>query len=208
LRPAPENRDLLTQMGDDAGSVAALALDAEDAPMVHREALMTSHRASGRLSTGSEAYRVSAARDPRTWGFGYLAAEPSTGAVGSFVWFATPAELFEFLATTEVALLQFDERDSTRLAVSVRRAIGTTRDVARIERAALSAAFEGWCEIAWLGTFAELCAKGGSFATQLRLDFRIDCGLGGHAGPIADDELDRFVAYLATGEVDPPSAAG
>ena len=163
---------------------------------------MTLDVASGRPIVGSDAYRAAASRDPRRHGFGYLAAEPASGAVGSFVWFATPSELFEFLATIEVALLQFDERDATRLTVSIRRAIGTCRDVTRLDRGAVSAAFEGWCEIQWLGTFAELCGKGGPFATQLRADFRRDCGLGAHAGPIDDDELESFVAYLSTGADD------
>ena len=169
--------------------------------MMSTEAVMKLDRVAGGQVSGSGAYREAAARDPRHHGFGYLAADPTSGALGSFVWFATPADLFEFLAATEVALLQFDERDATRLTVSVRRALGTTRDVTRVDRAALAAAFEGWCEIAWIGTFAELCDKGGPFAVQLRADFRIDCGLGTHPGPIDGDELDRFVAYLATGAV-------
>lgn len=162
---------------------------------------MASDRADDLAMVAREEHRVAAARDPRRHGFGYLAKEPSTGALASYVWFSTPGELLEFLASVEVALLAFDERDATRLTMSVRRVARTTHDLARIDRNALSAAFEGWCEIAWLGTFAELRDRGGPFATQLRADFRADCGIGGHGLPVADDEIDRFVDYLATGAV-------
>lgn len=162
---------------------------------------MTSDRADLCRLDAPEAHREAAERDPRRHGFGYLAKEPASGALASFVWFATPAELIEFLATIEVALLSFDQRDTTRLSVSVRRAFRTTHDPARIDRKALTAAFEGWCEIVWIGTFAELRERGGPFAIQLRADFRTHCDLGGHGLPIDDAEFDRFVAYLATGAV-------
>lgn len=165
------------------------------------EATMASDREDLRLVDAQEAHREAAERDPRRCGFGYLAKEPTSGALASFVWFATPAELLEFLATVEVALLAFEERDATRLSVSVRRVFRATRDLVRIDRGALTAAFEGWCEIAWLGTFAELRDRGGPFATQLRADFRAALGIGGHGLPVADDELDRFVAYLASAAV-------
>jgi len=162
---------------------------------------MASDRAGDCVLDAAEAHREAAERDPRRNGYGYLAREPSSGALASYVWFATPSQLLEFLATVEVALLAFDERDATRLSVSLRRVFRTTHDLARIDRNALSVAFEGWCEIAWLGTFAELRDRGGPFATQLRADFRADCGIGGHGLPVADDEIDRFVDYLANGAV-------
>jgi len=164
-------------------------------------ALMTSDRADLLRLDAPGAHREAATRDPRSHGFGYLAKEPASGALASFVWFATPAELVEFLATVEVELLSFDEPDATRLSVSVRRVFRGSRAFATIDRKALTAAFEGWCEIAWLGTFAELCDRGGPFATQIRADFRKQCALGGHGLPVADEELDRFVAFLATGAV-------
>lgn len=149
------------------------------------------------LARPAEAYRAAAARDPRTFPFGYLAGDPSTGSYGDFLWFASPDDLLAFLCTGEIALLQFDEQDATRIVASLRRAIGTTRDLAHLDLHALSGAFEGWCEVLWLGTFAQLCAHGGAFEKQQRADFRVALALGGHAGPITDEELPEFVSFIA-----------
>jgi hypothetical protein len=145
------------------------------------------------------AYHDAASRDPRRFGFGYLAADPDSGAVAAFVWFATPRELLDFLTTTEVELLQFDDDDSVRIRAALTRVIGGTRDLKRLDRHALSAAVEGWSDILWLGTFADLVGQGGAFQTGIRADFRSAHGLAEHGGPIADDELEAFVGYLATG---------
>ena len=48
----------------------------------------------------------------------------------------------------------------------------------------------------WLGSFAELCERGGTFPTDLRAAFRRASGTGEHAGPIADDEVGAFVEFL------------
>lgn len=147
-------------------------------------------------------YREAAERDPRRFAFGYLAGDPATGARATFVWFAAPGEMLEFLCTSEIALLQFDERDVTRMTASLRRAIGNTRDVSRLDRALLTAAFEGWCEIVWIGSFGDLCGKGGSFEKDFRAGFRARRRLGAHAGPITDDELDGFVTFVTTPDDD------
>jgi len=152
------------------------------------------------------AHATAAARDPHRSGFGYLAGDPASGAVGAFVWFATLAEMLDFLSTTEIALLRFEDQESVRIAASLGRAIGTTRDVTRLDRHALSEAFEGWSEILWIGTFADLCAKGGTLQTSLRASFRADLGFGEHAGPIADGELEQFVTYLTAAA--PPADVG
>ena len=48
----------------------------------------------GRGFTGAvAAYREVALRDPRRYGFGYLAADPATGSPGAFLWFASAAEM-------------------------------------------------------------------------------------------------------------------
>ena len=145
-----------------------------------------------------QAHQTAARRDPRRFPFGYLAGDPSTGALGPLVWFASPDEMFDFLVGPEVYLLLFDERDTVRIRGSLRRAIGTTRDVGRLDRGALSDAFEGWSEIVWIGTFADLCSRGGDVPTRLRRAFRADRQLGDHAGPIGDDELEPFVAWIAS----------
>lgn len=157
---------------------------------------MDSDSTGERFARASSAYVKAAARDPRVAGCGYLAADPATRAVGSFVWFATPGEMFDFLAGPEVDLLQFDDADSWRMAVSVRRVLRGVESVARVNRDLLSACFEGWTEIVWLGSFAELRERGGSFPTGLRASFRGENGSGNHAAPIADDEIDEFVAWL------------
>jgi len=151
-------------------------------------------------ATLAAVYRQAVERDPRSFAFGYLAGDLHTGAYGAFLWFASADEMLDFLCTTEVALLQFDEQDATRIAASLRRAIGTTRDVARLDRHALSAALEGWSQILWIGRFVDLCEKGGSFEKSHRSEFRAVCGLGMHAGPIADDEIDAFIAFMTAPE--------
>ena len=153
-------------------------------------------RARADFAAVAAVYREVAGRDPRRFGYGYLAGDPATGAPGPLLWFATPDELFAFLRSTEVDLLQFDDLDAQRLEASLGRAIGATRDLARVDRDALSAAFEGWNEILWIGMFADLCAKGGALNTGLRAAFRREHRLGEHAGPIGEDEMDAFVAYL------------
>ncbi|MEW6270443.1 MAG: hypothetical protein AB1689_14225 [Thermodesulfobacteriota bacterium] len=142
------------------------------------------------------AYREAARRDPRRCPFGYLAGDPGSGARGCFVWFASLAELFDFLCETEVGLLQFDEAETRRIADALGRVLARTRDVQRLSRDELSNAFEGWCEILWLGTFADLCSRGGDVQTSVRIAFRRELALGDHAGPIAEEELDAFVAFL------------
>jgi hypothetical protein len=166
---------------------------------MHSQTTWDLHAEDGAVHTvAAEAYRAAAARDPRRFPFGYLAADP-TGAPGAFVWFPTAEQLVGCLVDTEVALLRFDADESAVISASLRRAIGSTRDVARLDRHAISAAFMGWCEILWVGTLADLCTRGGMFQAALRADFRSDLGLGEHGGPIADDEVERFVAYLASG---------
>jgi len=142
------------------------------------------------------AYRTAAERDPRRRGFGYLAGDPATGAPGAFLWFATVDELLAFMCTVEVDLLRFDSGESGRIAASLTRAIRRAGSLARIDRDELSAAFEGWCEILWIGTFADLCTRGGALATEVRAGFRAESDLDEHAGPIADEEMDLFVAHL------------
>lgn len=144
----------------------------------------------------ADVHRSASLRDPRSYPFGYLAGDPGTGALAPMVWFATADELIAFLREIEVALLQFDARDAERIVVSIDRVIGTTRDPRRFDCAQLSAAFEGWCEILWAGTFADLCMRGGSMQKTLRLAFRKDVRLGEHAGPIGDEEIDDFVEWL------------
>jgi len=102
--------------------------------------------------------------------------------------------MFECLAGPEIDLLQFDDGDASRMAVSVRRVLRDVGSVARVDRGRLSACFEGWAEIVWLSRFAELCERGGSFPTGLHASFRRANGGGDHAAPIADDELDGSVA--------------
>src|SRR5260221_1808345 len=80
-------------------------------------------------------YREATERDPRRFAFGYLAGDPETGARATLLWFATPGEMLDFLCTNEVALLQFDERDVARMTAALRRVIGNTRDVSRLDRA-------------------------------------------------------------------------
>lgn len=144
----------------------------------------------------ADAHRAASLRDPRRFAFGYLAGDPGTGALAPTVWFATMDDLIAFLLETEVALLQFEEREAQRIAASLDRVIGTTRDPRRLDCGDLTAAFEGWCEILWVGTFADLCTRGGATQKSLRLTFRKDVRLGEHAGPIADDEIDDFVEWL------------
>lgn len=142
------------------------------------------------------AYAEAARRDPRDAGCGYLAGDPATRAVGSFVWFPTPGEMFAFLAGPEVDLLRFGGDDARRMGASVQRTLRGVASLARVDRDLLSACFEGWSEIVWLGSFAELRERGGAFPTDTRAAFRRASATGEHAGPIADDELDAFVAWL------------
>lgn len=144
----------------------------------------------------ADAHRAASLRDPRRHPFGYLAADPDTGALAPTVWFATMEELIAFLVETEIALLQFEADDAARIAATLQREIGPTRDPRRLDTSRLSAAFEGWCEILWIGSFADLCTRGDAMPKRLRLAFRDDVRLGEHAGPIADDELDDFVEWL------------
>lgn len=141
-------------------------------------------------------HRAASLRDPRRFPYGYLAGDPGTGALAPTVWFATMDELIGFLLDTEVGLLQFEATESARIIASLDRAIGTTRDPRRLDCGQLTAAFEGWCEILWVGTFADLCTRGGATQKSLRLAFRNDVRLGEHAGPISDEEIDDFVEWL------------
>lgn len=142
------------------------------------------------------AYEEAARRDPRTAAFGYLAGDPATGAIAPVLWFASLPELLHFLQTSEVALLRFDDDDERRVKASLARAVAGRRSVAQIDRERVSAAFEGWSEVLWLGTFAELCEKGGTFPTGVRAAFRRAHGLGEHAGPVGEVEVAAFVAFL------------
>lgn len=142
------------------------------------------------------AHEEAANRDPRAASCGYLAGDPATRAVGSFVWFRTPAEMLAFLAGSEIDLLCFEGDDVRRMAASVQRVLRGVTTLARVDREMLSACFEGWSEIVWLGSFAELRDRGGTFPTELRVAFRRARGTGEHAGPVADDEIDAFVAFL------------
>lgn len=144
----------------------------------------------------ADAHRAAAQRDPRRYPVGYLAGDPGTGALAPTVWFTTMEELAAFLVDTEIALLQFDDGDAARIASALRHEIGATRDPRRLDPVRLSAAFEGWCQILWVGTFADLCTRGGDVQKHLRLAFRNDVRLGEHAGPIADEEMDDFVEWL------------
>lgn len=157
---------------------------------------MSSFGSESTFAAAVAAYVEATRRDPRQAGFGYLAGDPATGATGMFVWFATPDELLGFLQSVEIELLRFDEADARRVAGWLARAIGGTRNLKLLDREALSSAFEGWCEILWIGTFSELCEKGGPLITDVRLAFRRERDLGEHAGPIGDDETDAFVAFL------------
>jgi len=148
------------------------------------------------FARSAAAYRAAALRDPRRFRFGYLAGDPASGARGAFVWFASPAEMFEFLATVEVDLLQFDDDDAARIRGSIRRIVGRPREALRVDRDRLSSSFEGWCEVLWLGSFADLCSRGGDVPTSVRIAFRRVGKLGEHAGPICDDEESAFVAFL------------
>lgn len=150
------------------------------------------------LAAALHAFDAAARRDPRTAGCGYVAADPTTGALAPLLWFAEPSEMFTFLASTEVDLLRFEHADARRIAAAVAGVLRGVKSLARVDRARLSAAFEGWSEIVWLGSFAELCSKGGRFVTEVRIDFRRVHDLGEHAGPIADDELAAFVTYLGS----------
>jgi len=155
--------------------------------------------ADAALAAAFAVYRAAARRDPRVAPFGYLAGDPATGAGAPLVWFATPGELLGFLQDVEVALLQLDELETSRIRASLVRAIGGRRTLASIDLERLSASFEGWSAIHWLGSFAELCEKGGVASTSLRAEFRRASGLGDHAGPISEDEQDAFVAFLRSG---------
>ena len=132
---------------------------------------MESDSTDERFVRALRAYEEAATRDPRVAGCGYLAGDPATRAVGSFVWFPTPAEMFDFLAGPEVDLLQFDDDDARRMATSVRRVLRGVESVARVDRDLLSACFEGWSGIVWLGSFVDLRERGGSFPTALRASF-------------------------------------
>ncbi len=142
------------------------------------------------------AYRAAVSRDPRHFPWGCLAGDSSAAALGPFLWFATPADLLAGLACIEVDLLCFDEDEAERIRRAVEQVCAATRDPGRIDLRALCMAFEGWTEIVWLGRFADLCERGGELATGLRRAFREACKLGEHAGPIAEEECDAFVAYL------------
>jgi len=157
---------------------------------------MESDSTSERLARALRAYEEAIARGPRVAACGYLAGDPATGAVGSFVWFPTREGMFECLAGPEVDLLQLDDDDASRMAVSVRRVLRDVGPVARVDLGRLSACYEGWSEILWLGGFVELRERGGSFSTGLRASFRRRNGGRDHAAPIAGDELDDFVRWL------------
>lgn len=156
-----------------------------DSPASHRQ-----------YALALQAHDEAARRDPREAGFGYLAGDPATRALAAFVWFRSPAETFAFLAGAEVDLLRFEGDDARRIASSVQRVLRGVETIARVDREMLSACFEGWSEIVWLGTFADLCERGGAFPTDTRAAFRRERGTGEHAGPIAADEMEAFIAYL------------
>lgn len=148
------------------------------------------------LAATHQAYLAATKRDPRQAPFGYLAGDPSRGARGPFRWFRSPVELFEGIYEVEVDVLNLDERDAARIKTSILRAIGAGRHLLRVDCQALSAAFEGWSEILWVGTFNDLCAKGGEIPTSLRAACRAATATGTHGGPIDDGELPEFVRFL------------
>lgn len=151
---------------------------------------------TARYLGASAHYANAARRDPRRYPFGYVAADLATGARGPFLWFSSPRELFDFLCTVEVTLLQFDAEESARISASLRRTLDGLQTVERVDTGELTAAFEGWNEILWIGTLYEFCERGGELGREARVTFRTESGRGAHALPIADDELDGFVELL------------
>jgi len=148
--------------------------------------------AAGRLA---RAYVAAARRDPRDAPFGYLAIDPTTGARGAFLWFASPTALVSALATIEVGLLGLDAGVAASVEHAARRGSPAR---GRFDQVAITAAFQGWSEIAWIGSFYELCSQGGEFAVSLRAAFRERLVGRGHAGPVCDTEMEDFICYLVS----------
>ncbi len=125
----------------------------------------------GGLTSLYARYVAASRRDPREFPVGYLAADGATGAIAPFLWFRDQGELLRFVATTELGLLRLTPAahvDVTRaLAALVRR----ERPLDRLALA-LSTAFDGWTEILWVGSFADLCAAQDDVPAAARAELR------------------------------------
>jgi len=151
--------------------------------------MLRSVAGKGGLTSLYARYGEAARRDPRAFPVGYLAADGTTGAIAPFLWFPDQGELLRFVATTELGLLRLTPPahvDVTRALASILR---RPRALDRLA-SALSAAFDGWTEVLWAGTFADLCSAPDGVPAALRAELRwtrdgteVDAALAPHEVP-------------------------
>lgn len=138
-----------------------------------------------------------ASRDPVECAVGYYS--------GQFRWFATSTDLLDALTLLEPGFA-FDPDSDRRTYVSCMRSMGFLRRSARPAdqltenlRARFSEKLGGFCELAWWGSFHELCSGGSEWASDLRETWRNSAGLQAYcdaSDPITDEEVATFAAYL------------
>lgn len=142
-------------------------------------------------------YAEVAGRDPREFPLGYLAADGATGAIAPFLWFRDQGELLRFVATTELGLLRL----TPPVHVDVTRALAKlVRRQHRLDRlaAALTAAFDGWTEILWVGSFADLCGAADDVPAATRAELRRQRDGTELEAALTPEELPDMVGLLRT----------
>lgn len=123
------------------------------------------------------------------------------GGVGIHTWFATRAEMLEFI----VNVLPYDPpgREDVFVVASVVTSIvdnmqrGVFDDATGM--AYLNTALNTFSQITWMGTFAELCTSTDTHPCMVRDWCRkewLDDGEIARQGPIHADELDDFLSML------------
>ena len=121
-------------------------------------------------------------------------------AGGMFFWFESPAETAAYIRHVEPQIYQLDEDERGVLLAALEEPLNAlqagTSNVETV-RGAINAAGADHFVIEWAGTFDELCAGDGEWASELRTGFREACDDESSPEPIPADEVEPFVGYIS-----------
>jgi len=138
--------------------------------------------------------------DPRDCTLGFFSSDDFQWGIGGFLWFPSDERLFECLAGD---LLMLDDADPTPVARRVRHALSRFTGERRRSKECfdeLRAALKGSQDLAWIGTFDELCTSPGDWPVKVRTAFReladdLD-PFGDPSGQIERSDVPEFIAFL------------
>lgn len=141
-------------------------------------------------------------RDPREspWGV-LLGGEFLHEGTEVFMWFASAHDLVGHLLDVEPRLLASlaagDDIEAYRDRIRIPLEQVLTHGLSEEARAAFNAASEGFMVVQWWGRFQELALGESEVSRDLLSWFRAAAGAGAQpVAPLADEELDGFVAFL------------